>query len=60
VLTLVVARPDVATEQNLSRLGARSCERIPLSLEDAFVEYTVGDSGRGDAPPNPRGAQSPQ
>ncbi|MCY3019428.1 MAG: ABC transporter ATP-binding protein [Planctomycetota bacterium] len=44
LVTLVRPGPD--TEEALKRTGASACERVDLSLEDAFVDYTSGGERR--------------
>jgi len=41
---VTVALPDGATEASLAALGAASIERVPLSLEDAVIDYLRGTS----------------
>ena len=39
---VTVVRPDANTAEELQRLQPASCERVDMSLEDAFVDYTSG------------------
>lgn len=43
---VTAVRPGPDTEQALGELGARACEQVEISLEDAFVDYTSGGRPR--------------
>ena len=43
-IRLTLANPDAESDGVIARLGARSVEDVPLSLEDAVVAY-LGERG---------------
>ena len=45
-VSVTVVRPGPDTEEALGELGARNCEPVEMSLEDAFVDYTSGGRAR--------------
>lgn len=45
-LTVTVVRPGPDVDEALSHLGAATTERVNISLEDAFVDYTGGGRQR--------------